>query len=146
MNISFLMKMITDRLDAVVTRELSLERITASQCRMLSYLLSHDGETVSQKDIEVYLGVSHTTVKGLVQRLERKGLVCTAVNQADKRVKNVYPTDELRRIHGEVEPFVTKMENSLLSGIPEEERRRLKEQLELMYANIDGKFHTEKNR
>ncbi len=140
MSISFLMKMITDRLDTVITRELSIEKITASQCRALSYLLTHDGEAVSQKDIASYLGVSHTTIKGIVQRLECKGLVRTASNQADKRVKNVFPTDELRRIHGEVAVFVTEVEDTLLKGIPEAERELLKEQLKRMYGNIAGKI------
>ena len=56
--ISFLMKMITDRVDMMLTRSLTLERVTASQGRVLAYLMSRDGENVSQRDIERHLGVS----------------------------------------------------------------------------------------
>ena len=45
--ISFLMKMITDRVDMMLTRGLTLERVTASQGRVLAYLMSRDGENVS---------------------------------------------------------------------------------------------------
>ena len=81
--ISFLMKMITDRVDMMLTRSLTLECVTASQGRVLAYLMSRDGENVSQRDIERHLGVSHTTVKGIVQRLEQKGWVTTAFDSED---------------------------------------------------------------
>ena len=61
--ISFLMKMITDRVDMMLTRGLTLERVTASQGRVLAYLMSRDGENVSQRDIERHLGVSHTCTR-----------------------------------------------------------------------------------
>ena len=72
--ISFLMKMITDRVDMMLTRGLTLERVTASQGRVLAYLMSRDGENVSQRDIERHLGVSHTTAKGIVPEAGTEGL------------------------------------------------------------------------
>lgn len=134
--ISFLMKMITDRVDTMITRGLALEHVTASQGRVMAYLVSRDGETVSQKDIEQYLGVSHTTAKGIVQRLEQKGWVITAFDNEDGRVKNVYLTDRCRSIHQAIDRQVSLMEDSLLRNIPAEGRQVLRQLLKRMYDNI----------
>lgn len=134
--ISFLMKMITDRVDTVITRGLSLKRITASQGRVLAYLMSRDGETVSQKDIEQYLGVSHTTAKGIVQRLEQKGWVTTAFDSEDGRLKNVYLTETSRGVHEAILQQISVIEGVLLAGIPDESRRVLRDLLQRMYENI----------
>ena len=120
--ISFLMKMITDRVDMMLTRGLTLERVTASQGRVLAYLMSRDGENVSQRDIERHLGVSHTTAKGIVQRLEQKGWV--------------YLTDMSRGVHEAICRQIGVIENTLLDGVPEESRSMLRELLRRMYDNL----------
>ncbi len=134
--ISFLMKIITDRVDTMITRSLALERVTASQGRVLAYLMSYDGETVSQKDIERHLGVSHTTAKGIVQRLEQKGWVTTAFDSKDGRLKNVYLTETSRGVHKSILRQTGVIENALLDGVPEKDRRLLKNLLRRMYDNV----------
>lgn len=134
--ISFLMKMITDRVDMMLTRGLTLERVTASQGRVLAYLMSRDGENVSQRDIERHLGVSHTTAKGIVQRLEQKGWVTTAFDSEDGRLKNVYLTDMSRSVHEAICQQIGVIENTLLDGLPEESRSMLRDLLRRMYDNL----------
>lgn len=131
------MKMITDRVDTMITRGLSLEHVTASQGRVLAYLMSRDGETVSQKDIEQYLGVSHTTAKGIVQRLEQKGWVTTAFDSEDGRLKNVYLTETSRNVHEAILRQISVIEGALLAGVPDESRRVLRDLLQRMYENIN---------
>ena len=134
--ISFLMKMITDRVDMMLTRGLTLERVTASQGRVLAYLMSRDGENVSQRDIERHLGVSHTTVKGIVQRLDQKGWVTTAFDSEDGRLKNVYLTDMSRGVHEAICQQIGVIENTQLDGVPEESRSMLRDLLRRMYDNL----------
>ena len=135
--ISFLMKMITDRVDMMLTRGLTLERVTASQGRGLAYLMSRDGENVSQRDIERHLGVSHTTAKGIVQRLEQKGWGNTAFFVGeDGRLKNVYLTDMSRGVHEAICQQIGVIENTLLDGMPEESRSMLRDLLRRMYDNL----------
>lgn len=134
--ISFLMKMITDRVDTMITRGLTVECVTASQGRVLAYLMSRDGEMVSQKDIARHLGVSHTTIKGIVQRLEQKGWVTTAFNSEDGRLKNVYLTEACRKVHKIIRQQIDVIESTLLKGVSEEECSRMKVLLMQMYNNV----------
>ena len=134
--IPFLMKIITYRVSTILTRKLSVELITATQARVLMYLLSRDGQLVTQKDVEHYLGVSHTTTKGLVKRLEDKGMVTTAFDNEDGRVKNIYLTEKSRATHKEVKAQINIILGSLLKGISEEEKKTLYNLLHRMYDNI----------
>ena len=110
-------------------------RITAPQCQLLMYLDSRDGEPVSQRELEQHLGVSHTTVKGLLQRLEEKGYVRTAFDSDDGRVKHAYLTDEFQRMKAQTEGALRAFENQLVSGFSDAELKQLQSMLERIYHN-----------
>lgn len=133
---SCLLKMITDRVDAILTRDLAREGITATQGRALGYLMSKSGHRVSQRDIERHLGISHTTAKGIVQRLEGNGWVSTAFDHTDGRLKIVYPTEKSISMHREIEKRLELLENTLLKGLSADERNGLECTLNRLYENI----------
>ncbi|MBR4310318.1 MAG: hypothetical protein IKT79_04745, partial [Akkermansia sp.] len=60
--ISFLMKLITDRVSTLFSLRAEIP-LTAAQSRVVMYLEACGGGPVSQRDIEQYLNVSHTTAK-----------------------------------------------------------------------------------
>lgn len=134
--IPFLMKMVTDRVSTIINRDLSMEYITATQGRVLMYLISRNGGDVSQKDVEQYLGVSHTTAKGIIQRLEEKGLLTTAFDNKDKRVKNIYLTETSIQMHKVIEKKISSMAETLLKDIPKADRELLGQLLQRMHDNI----------
>ena len=91
---------------------------------------------MTQHELEKYLGVSHATIKGLVQRLEEKGYVRTAFDAQDGRVKNVYLTEKSDRDKERMRELVEEMDELLLSGLSEQERALLGRMLERIYDNI----------
>lgn len=131
-----MMKMITDRLDAILTRELVRAGITASQSRALGYLMARRGEAASQRDIERHLGVSHTTAKNVVRRLEENGWVSTAFNHEDGRLKIVSPTEKSVSMGREIEKRVQSIEDALMRGLGAGERKELARMLNHLYKNI----------
>lgn len=133
--ISFLLKLITDRVESVWIQPEHWVPVTYSQCRVITYLVSRQGEAVSQRELGCYLGVSHTTVKGLIRRLEEKGLVRTAVDGADKRVKHVYLTSQFFQRSEELHSIAQQLESRLLKGISSAEQAVLKSLLNRIYQN-----------
>lgn len=104
--------------------------ITPAQSRVLMYLDRRRGEAVSQRDLERHLCVSHTTVKGLLQRLEEKGWVRTAFDDSkDGRVKHVYLADGLETRHSSAREDIRRMEERVLSPLSAEEQEQLKQML-----------------
>ena len=130
----FAMKVVTDRAEAVFNERVGALRVTAPQCQLM-YLDSRDGEPVSQRELEQHLGVSHTTVKGLLQRLEEKGYVRTAFDSEDGRVKHAYLTDEFQRMKAQTEGALRAFENQLVSGFSDAELKQLQSMLERIYHN-----------
>lgn len=133
----FLMKMITDRASCLFMQEMGDLGITPAQSRVLMYLERRRGESVSQRDLERHLCVSHTTVKGLLQRLEEKGWVRTAFDDSkDGRVKHAYLTNALEMRHNAARENIRRLEERVLSPLSADERVQLNALLSRVLDNL----------
>ena len=133
----------TDRI-AILIKRLSLEidklsnpmlepySLTNSQYKILKYLLMSPPESVMQADIERAFSMTNPTVTGLVQKLEKKGMIERKVNPRDSRSKILCPTqktidmkDVLVALGEELEETLTK----ILTGREKQELLRLLKKL-----------------
>lgn len=110
--------------------------VTAAQGRVLMYLEACGGGPVSQRSIEQYLNVSHTTAKGLLQRLEEKGFVRTAFDSEDGRVKNAYVTEKAQMCRESWSQHIDFITSRMMEGISPEESQALLDLLCRVYRNI----------
>ncbi len=137
-SVLFTMKMVADRAEvlfnAMVQKGVALP--TPAQGRVLMYLKSRKGGPVSQRELEHHLGVSHTTAKGLVQRLEEKGLVRTAFDSEDGRVKHIYLTEYSPRLHDALRKQSCLIEERMLEGLSSAERAELSRLMQHVFRNI----------
>ena len=133
--ISFLMKLIADRVSTLFSLRADTP-VTAAQGRLLMYLEARGGGPVSQRDIEQYLNVSHTTAKGLLQRLEEKGFVRTAFDSRDGRVKNAYVTEKADQCREDLSNHIDSITAQMMNGLADEEEQQLMDLLRRVYRNI----------
>lgn len=133
--ISFLMKLIADRVSTLFSLRTDMP-VTAAQGRLLMYLEACGGGPVSQRSIEQYLNVSHTTAKGLLQRLEEKGFVRTAFDSEDGRVKNAYVTEKAQMCRESLSQHIDFITSRMMEGISPEESQALLDLLCRVYRNI----------
>ena len=133
--ISFLMKLIADRVSTLFSLRADMP-VTAAQGRLLMYLEACGGGPVSQRSIEQYLNVSHTTAKGLLQRLEEKGFVRTAFDSEDGRVKNAYVTEKAQMCRESLSQHIDSITSRMMEGISPEESQALLDMLCRVYRNI----------
>ncbi len=133
--ISFLMKLIADRVSTLFSLRADVP-VTAAQGRVLMYLEACGGGPVSQRSIEQYLNVSHTTAKGLLQRLEEKGFVRTAFDSEDGRVKNAYVTEKAQMCRESLSQHIDFITSRMMEGISPEESQALLDLLCRVYRNI----------
>ncbi len=134
----FMMKMVVDRAEVLFNAqaEKNEELPTPAQARVLMYLRSRKGGPVSQRELEHHLGVSHTTAKGLVQRLEEKGLVRSAFDCEDGRVKHIYLAEYSERLHEALRKRSRFIEKRMLEGLSPEERAELTRLMQHIFHNI----------
>ena len=136
--IGFIIKLINDSIVAQVNLFLKPYEVTLRQLRILGYLHDNKDKLVTQKELEEELQVSHPTVVGILQRLEKKGLIKTFLNPNKKTMKIVtlieYEAELFKNINNEKEKF----ENKLLSGFTDDEKVQLEEFLIRLHRNINS--------
>jgi|GEM_PF-43426 len=135
-NIGFMMRKINFALIRRFNRNLQELDITVPQVQVLKYLNWHENETVTQKDIEEYLGVSHPTTVGLLKRMEAKDLIQTELRKEKKQVKVVILTDKARKLDREMKKRHMESEKILSIGFSEEEKELLKKLLQRLSENL----------
>lgn len=126
-DVGYLIKSINDKLKVKADAELKQYNLTMAQCRVLTYLSSQEGQA-TQKEIEVFLNVSHPTVVGIVSRMEQNGYV-TCWPCEDGRNKYVKLTPQAEAIDKDMQENMHANEEMLLAPLSPEDRERLRDLL-----------------
>ncbi len=96
-----------------------------------------DQGPLSLKELSRELGLSHSTVSGIVDRLERHGLVQRSVEPSDRRITRISVTREVDAYarRGYLESQVGRL-LPVLRSATEDQRRLIKDGLALLQALI----------
>lgn len=135
-DIGYLIKNINDKLKAKADADLKYSRLTLAQSRVLAFLDSRGGQA-TQKEIEVYLEVSHPTVVGIISRMEQNGYLRCRVDETDKRNKVVTLTEQAKVLGKEMEQRILANEKKLLASLSEDDIKKLKQMLWIIYHNLE---------
>jgi DNA-binding MarR family transcriptional regulator len=113
--------------------------LTAPQVGVLRALVLAGGEGLSLKDLSSQLGLAHSTVSGIVDRLERRGLARRVADEADRRVTRIVPSDEVRSYvkSGAALHHPTPLVEGLCRASTEE-RSRIKDGLETLRRLLES--------
>jgi DNA-binding MarR family transcriptional regulator len=79
-------------------------RLTAPQLGAMRVLFTSEG--LSLKDLSKELGLAHSTVSGIVDRLEKRGLVKRQPHEADLRVTKIVVSPQARQYWRETWPLL----------------------------------------
>lgn len=123
-HIGYLVKQIVDKIAAKGNHDLKRYGLTFSQSRVLQYLHVH-GDQATQKEIEMHLGVTHPTVVGIINRLERDGFVCCWQDEKDRRIKNIRLTTRAEQVTDALDQSIRRSEENLISCFTKEEAAQL---------------------
>ncbi len=129
-------KKISEKLEKRANETLPKRNFTFSQGKVLWYLHRHESEGVTLRDIERFLDCSHATVSGLVARLCEKGLVTVEPSKTDRRAKIVTLTEKEKNNFLAVQKHRKEMEETLLLGFDDEERKSVLNYLKRIYENL----------
>ena len=134
----FLIKQICDKLQASVNRELKESGLTFSQVRYLDYLCTNHLRKVPMKELEMVFNVSQPTVAGIVNRLEKKGLVKTQQSEEDSRAKTVQMTEQGYEEYIFVKSSRERKEHELTEVLSESERKEFQQMLIRICGHLKG--------
>lgn len=135
-DVGYLIKNINDKLKTRADSDLMKLNLTLTQSRVLALLINAEGVS-TQKEIEMFLEVSHPTVVGIITRMEQKGYVKCHFDQKDRRNKIVEITDVAKDLGSSLEEQINKNGQRMLRSLSEEEVKKLEEMLTVIYKNIE---------
>ena len=96
--------------------------LTAAQYNVLSVLAS-SAEGLSQRELGDILVVDRSNVTGLLDRLEKAGLVKRTDHPSDRRVYRVSLTGAGRKLWTKVQPLYLKVADQVTAGLTEKQAR-----------------------
>ena len=131
-SVAILVKIASLEFDKVSNQLLAPFDLSNSQFKILKYLLWQDDQGVRQIDIETYFSMTNPTVTGLVQKMEKKGLIERVPNPDDKRSKLIRVTEKARAMEPELNLVSAELESQFTRNLDADEKMQIKALLRKM--------------
>lgn len=133
----FLVYRTARRMKRALDSELNEHGVSSSQYTVLNALMENEGFSLSEVGRRVAL--DKPAVTGLVDRLEKSGLVERRRTSADRRVIQLFLTERGRELAGETEQVGVRVDEELVSVLSESELGHLRQMLNRIWESADNK-------
>ena len=110
--------------------KLSEYDVTPSQYGVLSCLWQR--EFATPKQISEILCLETSTISGVLDRMQKKGLIDRVINRDDRREVRVVPTEKGKALQEPISQIIDEVNESVLRCFTEEEVTMLKNQLRVI--------------
>lgn len=137
-SVGYLIKNINDKMKVKADSDLKSRNLTLSQSRVLAYL-NNCGGTATQKDIELFLEVSHPTVVGIVARMRQNGYVTSSFDLKEGKSTIVSLTEKAFEIGKDMEEKIRADEAKMLESLSDKQISEFKNALIVVYKNLSKK-------
>lgn len=104
--------------------------VTPSQYAILSCLWQRDFAT--PKQISEILCLETSTISGVLDRMQKKGLIDRVINQEDRREVRVLPTEKGKALEEPISKIIDEVNEEVLKCFSDEEIAVLKKQLKVI--------------
>ena len=109
--------------------------VTPAQTHVLLYLQQHGGR-VPQHELAEFLRVKPSTVNGVLDRMEEKGLVRRSVSGSDARCRLITLTEKGAEQQALFQQSFLDVEEAMVRGFSQEEREALLSLLNRVIQNL----------
>lgn len=109
---------------------------TPTQMQIMEYILEHREEEIYQKDLEEVLNLRRATVSGVLQTMEKNGLLMRVTDGKDARTKKVILNPKAEELFLRRENRMKELERILVKGMKEEDLIIFSNVLKQMKENI----------
>ena len=112
------------------TKPAELEESTGVHGWAIRYFYENRDKDVFQRDFEVRFSIRRSTATNLLKLMEKNGLITREPVKYDARLKKIVLTEKAIKIHKKANKNIQMIENTLKSGITDED-------LETFYRVVD---------
>ena len=108
----------------VMKKELDVYDVTPIQHGVLKCLWEKDLH--NPKEIAEKLGIENSTISGILERMEKKGLIVRSIDTNDRRYIRVDLTEEGRSLEKDIDQTVSEVNDKVLEGFSDKDIEMLK--------------------
>ena len=112
--------------------------LTSSQSEVIRYMLKHRDKRLTAGDLMAQLGLSQSTVAGILKRLEKKSLLVRQADETDARRSVILLTEEGLAMEEDLLRVAVQTEEILLKGMTEEEQAQFNHLLQTALDNMQA--------
>ena len=117
--------------------DISIEpAITPTQMQIIHYILEHLNQEVYQKDLEEILNLSRETVSGVLQTMEKNGLIVRITDNEDTRIKKIILNKNAKEIFLKNKQKIEELEKVILKDIAPKDMETFLDVINKMKENI----------
>lgn len=134
MNIHILSRQLKREMDIGVAKY----GITGVQSAMIGFIYDNSKrKDVFAKDIEKNFDIRRASIAGILQTMEKKGLIKRETVGNDARLRRIVLTDKALEIRKEVKKNIRKVEKQAMKGLTKEEMEKYIELTKKMSTNLE---------
>lgn len=104
---------------------------------VIGYLYHNRDHDVFQRDLQEAFSIRRSTVTGILQLMEKNGLITRASVESDARLKKITLTPKAVALHESVERGIRETEEKIAGGLTPEEKETFLALCEKIKANLE---------
>lgn len=104
---------------------------------MIGYLYHNRHRDIFQRDIQEEFSIRRSTVTGILQLMEKNGLITRSSVESDARLKKITLTPAAIALHKSVEKGIRETEERVSSGLTPEEKQTFLALCEKIRSNLE---------
>lgn len=112
--------------------------ITPIQCRIIEYLIQHQGEQVLQRDLEKFLKLRRSTISGVLQTMGKNKIIEKKNVKEDARSKEIIFSPVAQEKHEKIKEKLNKFEEIIRKDISDDDLNIFFKVTEQIKNNLQG--------
>ncbi|MCF8309451.1 MAG: MarR family transcriptional regulator [Bacteroidales bacterium] len=113
--------------------------VSIPQVLCLNFIKDNPNYQSTQREIRNYLNLNASTITGIINRLEKKGLIARLPKLGDKRVSNIALTADGQKLLEKLPPLLQDRLTEQLSELPYEKVSRIETSLDDLISLLNIK-------
>lgn len=110
---------------------------TGMQGWVIGYLYENRDKDVFQKDVQQQFAVRRSTVTGILQLMEKNGLIVRSSVETDARLKKITLTPRAVEMHEQIVNGIKQVEKSINTSLTPQERKTFISLCEKVRSNLE---------
>ena len=116
----------------------NIPTITPIQCRIIEYLIQHQGEQILQRDLEKFLKLRRSTISGVLQTMEKNKIIEKKNVKEDARSKEIIFSPVAQEKHEKIKEKLNKFEKIIRKDISDNDLNIFFKVTEQIKNNLQG--------